>query len=776
MAINTDYYGAESSWIPYSTAVGYKYNTYTSDPAAGAYTENSRGTLSDLYRSGRLLLNEYPDLSVCYAGMDPYADMCNVRYIDQSGVEQGKITAAGATPFYMAAVRLYNSSAHAASVIHYQSDSAAWGMDTVGDDISAGGLDNNDASIAPLVSIPGRAIVIHLCVLAGEPSGDTGITNQQLMSLDSFISDNTRTRVVGIYGIPMVYHGVDRYQYQSPRYSSTDQYPSVYPVTAQTCSLPERDLLHCSKNVSMFANGMFCISGRGGTAGSTADYYISIEGEAVVPVFGDIWHIYHGQSGSGYFKYISCYTDIGTDFATKDAFIEYAKKQAAYLGLFFTGDATIAASASDDIFSDDKMYLGIIDPDGITRGYYSSGAANELQPQYDPESDVVRDTAYDPSRPYDPNRYDTTSQLNRFTALSGFGVGAKAYAVDFGDVHALMRYLYLIVPNLYDPTNGDDYEKYFLNNNPIDLIVSLIAFPFDLSPYTAAAVDLTFGNQQAQDPGLTPGVPTAIKVNPFLTSTIGSTVQSGVIVLNAGSCTYFEHFGDFRDYQGSADLLIPYCGSVHIDPETYMGHTISVKYLVDLATGSCLALVYRDRMITDTLPGQIGVPVTLSGLQQADYINALHNARQQLLQANVSNISSFAGGLITAASGAAMGNPLMAAGGLIAAGRSAVSAATSDAEYKLDHTKAPIKTIGTAAAATSMINEQAVRLIITRPKMLAYDAAVYAHSVGYACYRFDTLSSYTGYTQVINADLSGIPATDTELQMIRQQLQNGVYL
>lgn len=775
MAVNTEYYGAESSWVPYSTDSGFKYNLYTSDPAGGSYTNNSKGTFSDLYRSEKLLFNEGPDLSVCYAGMDPYCDIANVRYIDESGVELGKISAAGATPFFMAAARMYNSTAHASGVINYTSDAAAWGMDTTGETISAGGLDNNDGPIAPIVSMSGRSVVLAIYALCGEPSGPSGLTNQALLSLNDFAADTTRTRVVGFYAIPMVYHGADRYRYQSPRYSSMDTYPSLYPVTAQSCSLPERDLLHFSKTVSTFTNGMFCISGRGGTAGSTADYYISIEGSAVVPVFGDIWHIYHGQSGSGYFKYISCYADIGTDFADRAAAVEYARKQASYLGLFFTGKPSLAESSADTIFNDPDMYLGIIDPDGITRGYYSHGAENEEQPQFAADSDLQRDTSFDPGRPYDPNRYDTNSRLNRFTGLSGFGIGAKAYAVQFAQVSGLMRYLYLIAPSLLDPDTGEDYEKFFLNQNPIDLIVSLIAYPFDLSPYAATAVNLTIGNQAAMDPGLTPGVPTAIQVRPFMTSTPGSTVQSGVIVLDAGSCTYFEHFDDFRDYQGSADLLIPYCGSVHIDPDTYMGHTISVKYLVDLATGSCLALVYRDNMITDTLPGQIGVPVTLSGLQQADYINALHNARQQLLQANVSNLGSVAGGLATAAGGALTGNALMAAGGLLAVGRSAMSAVTDDTEYRLDHVKAPIKTIGTASAATSMVNEQAVRLIITRPKMLAYDPTAYGHNVGYACYRVGPLSSYTGYVQAINVDLSGVAATDDELKMIRQALQSGVY-
>lgn len=770
--INTSYYGTEDTWIPYSSAVGYKYNTYTSNPAAGAYTENSRGTLSDLFRINKLSLNESPDLSVCYAGCDPFCDLANVRYINKSGVELGRITAAGATPFFLAAPRYYNSASRARGVINYQSDGSAWGMDTEGESISGGGLDNNDACLAPIVSMSGRSVVIHVMVLCGVPSGDTGISSTQLMSLDDYEADTTGlyTRIVGIYGVPMVYHGADRYQYQSVRYSTTDSYPTLCPITAQSCELPERELLHFSKSVCNFTNGMFCISGRGGTAGSVSGYYIEIEGEAVVPVFGDIWHIYHGQSGSGYFKYVSCYADIGTDFATKDAFIEYARRQAAYLGLFFTGDATLAQSSSDDIFNDPDMYLGVIDPDGITRGYYTHGADNEDQSQYDPESDMQRDTSYDPGRPYDPNRYDTTSRLNLGNGLSLMGSGVRVYAVNSTELRQLMQYLYLIAPELLDGTHT--YEDYFLNNNPVDLIVGITAFPFDLTPYSSAATALQLGSQtvqyQTSPPGVTPVVRHNVSVNPL-------TSEDAVILLDAGSCTYFEHFGDYRDYEGGAELHIPYCGSVEIDPTEYMGHQISVKYLVDLATGACLALVYRDSMVYDSLPGQMGVTVPLSGIQQADYVSALHNARQQLLQARVSNATGIISGVVSTAIGAATGSPIGMIGGLMSVGRSAANAAVDDAQYKLDHVRAPIRTIGTASAATSMSNEQAVRLVITRPKMLSYDPASYGHAVGYACYDIGRIGDHSGFTQCTSVDLTGIEATDDELSAIRQLLNNGVY-
>lgn len=775
--INESYYGPESSWVPYTTDPDAKYVTYTADPAGGLYGTVARGTLSDFHRIGRLDLNSFIDASCCYAGMDPYADICSVHWINRQGDTLGQIRAAGVTPFFLGTSRIYNAEARAQSIITPATDTASWGMDRTDETISGAGMTNNDASIAPLVKLSGRSVVLLICVLAAIP-GDTegSTTGAAFMTLDDYIADyettGLRSRICGIYAIPyVVSNNVQRTRYMSPMYT-TGQGRSLATITLQTAAVSEQQLMHYSKTMLAYTDGRLLLSGRGGTAGSTAEVIVTIESDSdVIPIYGDVWHPMTAPYGSGYFRAVWVYADIDTDFGGIDAFKEYCYRQAAYLGLFFTGSAALAQSLDDDNLLDDDMYLGIIDSDGITRGYYTHGADNRDQKQYDESYDPIRDSTFDPDAPYDPNRYDERTQLNTGGGLSLFGSGVRSYAVDSTDLYQLRQYLYTIVPELKQ--DGHSYDEYFLNNNPVDLIVSLLAFPFDLSPYESSVVDLALGSQtvmyQTSPPGVDPPVRHPVKVNPL-------TAEDAVILLDAGSCTYFPTFGDYRDFEGSAELHIPYCGSVSIDPAEYMGHQISVKYLVDLATGSCLALVYRDQMVMDSIPGQMGVSVPLSGIQQSDYMIALHNARQQLLQARVSNASSAIAGTVSTIGGIAAGSPMAAVGGLMALGRAVSNAAIDDKQWQLDHVKAPIRTLGTASAATSMSNERYVRLVITRPKMLSYDAAAYGHSVGYACYRVGPISVYSGYTQIINADLSGIPATDEELQMIRSAMASGIYL
>ena len=775
--INVDYYGSESTWIPYTTDPAAKYVTYTADPAGGLYGTVARGTLSDFHRIGRLELNSFLDASCCYAGMDPYADICSPHWINRQGETLGRIRAAGVTPFFLGTSRLYNSEAAASSIIVPATDSSSWGMDRTDETISGAGMINNDGSIAPIVRLSGRSVVLLICVLAAVPGSTEGsTTDAAFMTLDDYISDyestGQRSRICGIYAIPyIVSDGVQRTRYSAPVYTS-GLGKSLAAITLQTAAVSDQQLLHYSKTMLAYPDGRMLLSGRGGTAGSAADVAITVElDSSAIPIYGDIWHPMTASYGSGYFRIVWVYADIDADFGGIDSFKEYCYKQSAYLGLFFTGSASLAQSLDDDDLLDDGMYLGIIDSDGITRGYYTHGAENQNQQQYDIDYDPIRDSTFDPEAPYDPNRYDERSILNRGSGLTGFGMGAACYAVTTAEISGLMTYLYTIVPELLDPETQTDYSKYFLNQNPVDLIVSLTAFPFDLTPYIASRRTLTIGNQAVKS-----GLPPADVSVGVIGGAWGSDAASGVITLDAGSCTYFPTFGDYRDYEGSAELYIPYCGSVHIDPATYMGHQISVKYLVDLRTGACLALIYRDQLITDSIPGQMGVSIPFSGLQQADYQKALHNARQQLLQRQSSEITGLVGGLVSMGAGAATGNPLAVAGGAAAIARSAATADISDAEWQLQHVKAPIRSIGTASAATSMISEQAVRLVITRPKMLSYDPAAYAHSVGYACYRVGSLSQYSGYTQAVSVDLSGIAATDEELQMIRAALASGVYL
>ena len=312
----------------------------------------------------------------------------------------------------------------------------------------------------------------------------------------------------------------------------------------------------------------------------------------------------------------------------------------------------------------------------------------------------------------------------------------------------------------------------------------MLLFPFDISDYQTdepSYTDLAFG--QLIETGY------SVQVN-----------REQYCVINMGGCTYFPKLGnnpkDFRNYPpySSAVLYIPYCGSVEIDPNLYMGHAISVKLIVDMATGSCLALIYRDNMIVDSISGTIGISFPITGIQSQTLAAAERQAEQQLKTArvngafNVANaITGVSGG---AASGAAAG--LMTgglagaiAGGIIGGTSKLVGGAQNvyndvqnikNAQYNLEHIHVPYKTIGTATASTSWANERKCRLIIRRPLMMTYDPETYAHNSGYACLITATVGDFSGYTEFQTVDLTGISATSQEKTQLYKLLQGGVFL
>lgn len=448
---------------------------------------------------------------------------------------------------------------------------------------------------------------------------------------------------------------------------------------------------------------------------------------------------------------------------------EYAK-----LGFWIWagGDGTGSVRPTwDPAQPDEHTIIPLFDEYGTTTGQYIRGADAIYAPAAAWTDDVFERDIYHGEPPYDPTQYDDNVTELPDLSISYIPTTAKLYPLQAGTVQTLIAYLNNVSANL-----SSDYDSTtkFLTNNPIDVICGLMYYPFDIVDNYAgelsAASDIVLGNVQTDI--------SALHIN------------KAIIEYDAGSVIYYPPDGldDFRSYKpySSAELYIPYCGSVDIDPTDYIGHNIGVKYLIDLQSGSCLALVYRDAMVLTSITGQIGVSVPLTGIQTATLQAAQQRAdsaqkaaKMQAAGAAVSAVAT-AGALIAAvptggtsiAALAAIGT----AGGLITGGMQGLDR-HNDLQYQLEHQQTPYKSAGTASAVTSMANEQRCRLIIKRPVMLDnYQPDIYAHDTGYACCITAPLSSFSGYTKISNADLSGISCTSAERAALIAALQAGVYL
>ena len=427
----------------------------------------------------------------------------------------------------------------------------------------------------------------------------------------------------------------------------------------------------------------------------------------------------------------------------------------SWYGLQFVADRTALQGDAGDA----DFYVPVIGDDGYTTGEYLDGEDAAALPNADWGEDFHEKNGYDGKS---SEQFDMETELNSNTrsAASPF---TKRYICTIQNLIDLKAYLYqTLAPSL---TAIEDSYKTFLTNNPIDCISSVVMFPFNIQEYIPSppvTASIIIGNAD-----------TGIAADYFYLSQI--------LVIDGGSVEYRDKYKDFRSYEPycDAELHIPYHGSVHITPSEFVGHQIGVKFLVDITSGASLALIYRDGLVIDSIAGQLGASIPITGVQTASYLNAVYNASSAYKQAKASQFTQTASALLGGLAAGISGNPL---GAVMSVASDALRGEQSDlsieqAKYNLDHVQVPYKTIGTNTPFTSIGNEQYCRLIIKRPIMQAeYKPELYAHTTGFACCITAKLGSVSGYTVIAAADLSGLPLSAAEKQQLLRLLQSGVYI
>lgn len=452
-----------------------------------------------------------------------------------------------------------------------------------------------------------------------------------------------------------------------------------------------------------------------------------------------------------------------------NVFREWCLKQTAYFGMYFTESIyDLGALTPDTLTTRDTTYMGIIDKSGITHGEYVQGKDIKNYDQSEWDS-LKNQSPYDHTKRPDPSAYDDETKLNTDRLFTvGSNVFTNMYALSRMTTYDLRQYLYSVVaPESTSETN----TKQFLTNNPIDCIVGCYQYPFDVVPKIAHSETIRLGNTNAKST-------TGIELSGFA-------VTDCLRVLDFGQVEYYPFFGDFRDFEpySEALLYIPYVGYIPLSPAEFMGTQdtpvyIGVKMIVDLSTGACTALIYRNNLVIQTANGTIGLQIPITGVQQADFANAIHNAEYQTKLAMATTIGSLATSTVSGIATAMSGNGIGTLGALTSMSSTVATGVltTEQMQYNLQHTKVPFKVSGSASPACDFDNEQFCRLILKRPVMdSGYNKDVYGHTVGFACCINGRLANFTGLTVCSNAVFT-TNATSAERKMIIDNLQSGVYI
>lgn len=302
------------------------------------------------------------------------------------------------------------------------------------------------------------------------------------------------------------------------------------------------------------------------------------------------------------------------------------------------------------------------------------------------------------------------------------GIGAldtgfvKLYAPSLSELQALASYLW---SGAFDINS---FRRIF--SDPMDAIMGLSILPFAVSAGTSGPV--TIGNQV-----------TTVSMPP---------VTSQYKEIDCGSLTIHKDVGSYLDYDPYTkfEIYLPYIGLHRISADDVMGKTITLKYVIDVLTGSCIAMLRVDGTVLYSWSGSCSqqIPIT---------------------SASWSNV--FSGAISVAATGAAM----LAGGGSFAPLVVANMASTA-----INSQKPEIRKSGTLSAMSGMMGVQVPYMIETRPRRAI--PAGQNDIIGYPSYITSKLGDLTGYTSVDEIHLEGIPATSDELAEIEQMLKEGVIL
>lgn len=451
------------------------------------------------------------------------------------------------------------------------------------------------------------------------------------------------------------------------------------------------------------------------------------------------------------------YLDIAN--YTDDEFKDSVFKTIACFGLFFTESYADAEVLPLD---DDKMYLGILN-NGVGLGDYVHGSKNREQSQWN--FNDMHDNVYDPSNPpqIDDNTYDGAM---RSGLLGTFSTATDIYNIDTNDFTHLVSKLWdamALVPS-GDPLNDYCLDT-FLTTNPIDSIVSLKYFPI------------------SEEMGINT---TTVKLGKYDTS-ISCKYAKNSLLVDCGDVLIYPRFGiggakTWLDKMTTITLYLPFCGTLSLDPEKYMGRYVNVEYAIDLLSGNCSAFVSiiadnGNKCITDIANGTCGIDCSVTGIQHITLDSQLYNATEQLKAMRINNAVSGLTNLLGLSS--IKNNDLTGAVSQLAtAGGNIYNMLHNEdiAEYNLQHTQLPVKMIGTTGATTGAMCELYPTIIIERPDDSAVNKTAFAKTNGYACCISDSVGNFTGYTEFSSVDLSGLTATATEKNAIISALQGGVII
>ena len=317
-----------------------------------------------------------------------------------------------------------------------------------------------------------------------------------------------------------------------------------------------------------------------------------------------------------------------------------------------------------------------------------------------------------------PDTPDGTSPESKQQTYSGIGVMTRTYVIDKGRLQQLGR-------KLWDYSFYDFIQN--LNASPIENIVSIKMYPFVIPG--GEEVQIILGN-----------VGMGVKGKPV------DIDYNCKHVINPSGTTIAKKYPQKYNYLNSnvftrLSIFLPYIGFKELDASVFLDHELKVEYIVDILTGSCVAMCYADDVPIVQYNGLMGLDIPISATNRAQ-VEA---------------------GIVQSVGQSAFAIAQKDLGG-------AANAALNILSHSF-HTE----TQGTASPSCNSFITHDVFYILEAPEVQFPSG--YAHAHGLPLFLTKSLNKVHGFTVCDNVDTSGIQgATLEEKEMIKEALEEGVYL
>lgn len=429
----------------------------------------------------------------------------------------------------------------------------------------------------------------------------------------------------------------------------------------------------------------------------------------------------------------------------KDEVISNIMREVAYLGLPFSK----GEYGSEVTFLSEYIYLPKFDDDGITTGEYTNNAREKIEmPNFDWTDEI--DSGYDWSKEESTSKYKAVDTVNE--GGSALFSGLKTYYTDFIGV---TNFIAAINNNLDTNLTLEDV---------VNRIVTFRSVPFVIPKVGLNQESVKLGQWDSN----------VVMYRAGTVNYIGAFASFGPVRVPK----YYKSFLDYSPYT-SLSLYCPFCGTIDLDTNVYIGHEITVKMAQDITTGEVMAYIFADEHLQDTMTGTGNVDIPLSGELlgsfTANQMRLQYEKNQNTYTGLTAVFGNLAGAGISASFGNAMGVGTQVAMGFENAGKYLETNTYIKEQLQRMTPTTTLIQKGTSALGTNL--EPYPVLWINRTRLIKdFDNNGYGHNTGFACWKYGKLSEFSGLTQCVNPDLSGIPCTEEERQLISEFLRNGVRL